>query len=294
MAVYQRAYRTYSGPLTPQWSRFWIPAKYAFKEVFRSRIFLAFFLLCLLPILLGTIWIYLFHNVSALKIFGTTAARFKQNLPPQLLPTNPGFYLSALENQGWFAFFLTMIVGPALVSPDLRNNALPLYLSRPFNRTDYVLGKLTVLAALLSLVTWIPLLFLFTFESFLEGWQWWSSHLRIGAAIFVGSWIWILVLSILALAVSAWVKWKPVARMIFLGASFFLTATGEAINQIHQVDWGGALQLSTVSKTLWQGLFGLPVTTDLSIAGAWLAVIVAVLASWWMLSRKLRPYEVVK
>ncbi len=289
MAVYERAYRTYSGPLTPQWSRFLVPAKYAFKNVFSSRIFLAFFVLCLLPMLAWSVWIYLFHNISALKILGTNADALRQ-----ALPIDATFFYRVLRVQGWFAFFMTMIIGPALVSPDLRNNALPLYLSRPFNRVDYVLGKLSVLAVLLSLITWVPGLVLFLLQAFLEGWEWWSGNLRAALAFFVGSWIWILVLSMLALAVSAWVKWKPVARMIFLGASFFLTATGEAINQIYHVSWGGALQFPTVSNTLWQGLFGLPATTDLPIATAWIALAGAVLTSWWMLSRKLRPYEVVK
>ena len=289
MAVYERAYRTYSGALTPIKTRFLVPAKYSFKNVFRSRIFLAFFVVCLLPILAWSVWIYLFHNVSALKILGTNADALKQ-----ALPIDSVFFLRVLRVQSWFAFFLTMIIGPALVSPDLRNNALPLYLSRPFSRTDYVLGKLTVLVALLSLVTWIPGLLLYFLQGYLEGWEWWSSHLRSAIALFVGSWIWILVLSMLALAVSAWVKWKPVARMLFLGASFFLTATGEAINQIYKVDWGGMLQFPVVSRTLWQGLFGIPIDTSLSLGLACLAIAIALLTSWWMLTRKLRPYEVVK
>lgn len=289
MAVYQRAYRTYSGTLTPQWTRFWVIARYAFKNVFRSRIFLAFFVLCLLPILIWSAWIYLFHNISALKILGTNAETLRQ-----AMPIDSTFFLRVLRIQSSFAFFLTLIIGPALVSPDLRNNALPLYLSRPFNRTDYVIGKLTVLGVLLSLITWVPALLLFLLQAFLEGWEWWGSNLRIALVLVIGSCVWIFVLSMLALAVSAWVKWKPVARMIFLGASFFLSAAGEAINQIYDVTWGRALQLPMVSETIWQGLFGIPISTGLSTAAAWTSVVGAILLSWWMLSRKLRPYEVVK
>ena len=38
---------------------------------------------------------------------------------------------------------------------------MPLYLARPFSRTEYVLGKASTLVILLSLLTWIPGLFLF-------------------------------------------------------------------------------------------------------------------------------------
>ena len=74
--------------------------------------------------------------------------------------------------QNGFAFFVTLLVGPPLVSRDLRNNALPLYLCRPFSRTEYVLGKMSVLLILLSAMTWVPQLLLFPFQSYLEGAQW--------------------------------------------------------------------------------------------------------------------------
>jgi ABC-2 type transport system permease protein len=50
-----------------------------------------------------------------------------------------------------FVMVLVLLVGPNLVSQDLRYNALPLYFSRPLRRIDYFLGKLGVIAALLGL-----------------------------------------------------------------------------------------------------------------------------------------------
>jgi hypothetical protein len=38
------------------------------------------------------------------------------------------------------ALFLAAFIGPGLISPDLHNNALSLYLARPFSRAEYVLG----------------------------------------------------------------------------------------------------------------------------------------------------------
>jgi ABC-2 type transport system permease protein len=49
-----------------------------------------------------------------------------------------------------FVMILVLLVGPNLVSQDLRYNALPLYFSRPLRRVDYFLGKLGVIAALLG------------------------------------------------------------------------------------------------------------------------------------------------
>jgi ABC-2 type transport system permease protein len=50
----------------------------------------------------------------------------------------------------WFSMVLVLLVGPNLISQDLRYNALPLYLSRPLRRIDYFAGKLGVIVALLA------------------------------------------------------------------------------------------------------------------------------------------------
>jgi len=59
-----------------------------------------------------------------------------------------------------FAFLMTIFSGSALISGDLRTRALPLYLSKPITRVDYILGKLLVPAVLLALVTLLPSLIL--------------------------------------------------------------------------------------------------------------------------------------
>jgi ABC-2 type transport system permease protein len=55
-----------------------------------------------------------------------------------------------------FAMILILLVGPNLISQDLRYNALPLYFSRPLRRSDYFLGKLGVIVALLAMVMIVP------------------------------------------------------------------------------------------------------------------------------------------
>ncbi|MDG3007025.1 ABC transporter permease [Paludisphaera mucosa] len=65
-------------------------------------------------------------------------------------------YAQFFQVQLFFSFLLVMIVGPDLISQDLRFNALPLYLSRPLRRVDYFLGKFGVIAAFLLAVTLVP------------------------------------------------------------------------------------------------------------------------------------------
>src|SRR5690348_7823762 len=156
MAVYEQTYKPFAGTLTPEWSRFLIIPRHAFRAVFKSKLFTAFFVLCFLPLLVEAILIYLHHNVNALGIM-------KLNIQ-ELIPIDATFFQTFVDIQGGFAFFVALLVGPPLVSQDLRNNALPLYLCRPFSRTEYVLGKMSVLLILLSWITWIPQLLMFFFQ----------------------------------------------------------------------------------------------------------------------------------
>src|SRR5918993_4056157 len=179
MAVYEQTYKRYAGPLTPEWSRFLIIPRHAYRAVFNSKLFTAFFVVCFIPLLVEAILIYLHHNVSALAIMQVNVR--------ELIPIDASFFETFVSLQGGFAFFVTLLVGPPLVSRDLRNNALPLYLCRPFSRTEYVAGKMSVLLILLSAMTWVPQLFLFLFQSYLEGFAWFRSNLWIASAIFIGS-----------------------------------------------------------------------------------------------------------
>jgi ABC-2 type transport system permease protein len=54
------------------------------------------------------------------------------------------------------SMILILLIGPNLISQDLRFNALPLYFSRPLRRIDYFLGKLGIIAAFLCAVVVLP------------------------------------------------------------------------------------------------------------------------------------------
>lgn len=68
MAVYEQTYKRYAGPLTPDWSRFLIIPRHAYRAVFNSKLFTAFFVICFLPLLVEAILIYLHHNINALAL----------------------------------------------------------------------------------------------------------------------------------------------------------------------------------------------------------------------------------
>lgn len=304
MAVFEHTYRNYAGPLTPDWSRFLIIPRHALRDVFKSKLFTAFFAICFIPLLVEAVLIYLHHNVNALSILQLNVR--------ELIPINASFFQTFVNLQGGFAFFVALLVGPPLVSRDLRNNALPLYLCRPFTRAEYVAGKMSVVLFLLSAMTWIPQLLLFLFQSYLEGAGWFIDNLWIAGAIFIGSLVWILLLALLSQAVSALVKWRVVASGALLGLFFIPSVFAEVVNVLFRTRWGNIFSLGALVKNISAGLFGTfqqTQTTVLDIGGelvtlstvsepplwvSWLAMFVVCAICLALLSWKVKAYEVVK
>ena len=64
--------------------------------------------------------------------------------------------------------FLAALAGPGLIAPDLANNALPLYFSRPLTR-GLRLGAADGLIGMLSMITWVPGLLLFGMQVGMAG-----------------------------------------------------------------------------------------------------------------------------
>ena len=296
MAVFKHAYKGYEGALTPAWSRFLILPRYAFEEMSRKRFYSIFFLVSMLAPLIFALIVYIEHNLSALKMLQIR----------DLIEINARFFMNFLGWQSMMAFFLAAFVGPGQVSPDLANNALPLYLARPFSRAEYVLGKLSVLLILMSIMTWIPGLLLFILQASLEGNGWFGQNLRIAGALFFGAWIWILLLSLLALALSAWVKWKPMAGGLLFGVFFVAAGFGGAINGIMRTQWGNLLNLSHLIGAVWASLFEQPMHRgtgavffrvhgdETPIWCCWVALLAICGFCLYLLSRKIRGAEVVR
>src|SRR4051794_32791412 len=209
MAVYKRSYRSYEGALTPRWSRFSILTRYAARGVFQSRIVTGLFVICFFYPLVMIAAMYLNHNVSILS-----ALKIGRD---ELMEIDGTFFLILMIVQSSLAFLMTIFIGPNMIAPDLANNSLPLYFCRPLSRTEYIFGKACVILMLLSFITWIPGLLLFGIETTLSGPAWAWAHKSYATGVFLGSLLWISFLALLALALSAWVRWKLVAGALLLG-----------------------------------------------------------------------------
>jgi ABC-type transport system involved in multi-copper enzyme maturation permease subunit len=293
MAVYKRRYNPYTGALSPEWSRFFVLTRFAFADLFKARFFVVLLVLSLVPILFFAGYIFIANNKTAQLLMQLRSAG--------LFSVENEFFIMIMFAQTQAAFLLNCWVGPVLIAGDLTNGALPLFLSRPFSRADYVLGKFAVLGFLLSAVTWVPCLLLFSLQAGLarNGWIW--SHLWMVIPIVFSSAIWILMLSLLSLAVSAWVKLRIVATGVIFISFFIPAGLGEMFNAIMGTYWGRLLNFSDMFRLILVNGFrertGPLVSSGLNeipVPAAWGALILVCLLSLVILNARLRAREVVR
>ncbi len=164
------------------------------------------------------------------------------------------------------------------------------------------MGRMSVLLFLLSTITWVPGLILFGVQSSLAGWQWAKDNWWIAGALFVGSLIWIVALSLIGMAMSAWVKWKVLAGTLIIGIFVVGAGFGAVINAVMRTKYGSLIdrerQCGMATRLRSKRLFRLDrahVRSLLPTYDACMSVLgVACAICLYLLTRKVRAFEVVK
>ncbi len=290
MAVYKRTYKAYQGRQTPTWSRFTVLARYGFANLFESRPFTAYAVLCMMPFVIGLVFIYFIHSSAVQALLNIRMGDAVQ--------VNNNWFLNFLAAEAWMGFILTAWSAPGMISKDFANHSIQLYLSRPLSRAEYLLGKVSVLAVLLSCTTWIPALILFGLQAQLQGHGWGWKNLWMAGSIFVSGMLWIALVSLLAMALAVWVRWRIAATALMFATFFLLPGFGFMLNAILRTRWGWLLNLPHTIFLVWGNLFRVPlrrmqpVGEAIPLWSAWAALLVVCAFCIWVLNLRLKAREV--
>jgi len=109
----------------------------------------------------------------------------------------------------------------------------------------------------------------------------------------VSSWAWIVTLTLLVLALSAWIKWRVAASAALFAVFIIPLPLGGAIMEAFKTWRGFLFRVSAALDVVAKTLFRVEPAFQLAPAECWGTLIVTALICLWMLSRKLRAYEVV-
>ncbi|MCK4762571.1 MAG: hypothetical protein KAW12_10275 [Candidatus Aminicenantes bacterium] len=140
----------------------WLPMFFnGIKTAFKKKYAKAFFAFTISPFLIFLAGIYI-STKPELKMFSEIV---------RLLKTDARFFAAFFTN-GFTYFMLVLLcvfVFAEMISGDLQFNSFPLYFSRPLDRKDYVLGKLSVIMFYMLLFTLVPGILLLLFKFIFTG-----------------------------------------------------------------------------------------------------------------------------
>ena len=285
MAVYKRGYQRYDGAMTGRASRLLVLPGYAWRDLLKKRLMVSLLIISMFWPLGCIVFIYLSNHAELLFNFDRG---FKQ-----FLEIDSSFFLIFMRVQAVFSILIAIFAGPGLIAPDLSNNALQLYFSRPFSRAEYVFSRMTVLLGLLSVVTWIPAILLFSIQSTMADGNWFIQNWNLGLGIFISLLIWIVLVSLVAMAASAYVRRKIMAEAFILGIIFILPVVTNIFNRLFNVEWASLFNPILVMNQIWRWLLGAAPEPGPDVLYCCLAAIVMLVLLLTVLRRKLRPVEVV-
>jgi ABC-2 type transport system permease protein len=287
MAVYRRGYQRYTEGLTSHAARMMVIPRFSWERMLEQKFVVILIVIAMFWPLLCAGFIYLANHSELWQGFGGGFKKF--------LTIDGKFFAVFMNAQSVYALILASVAGPGLIAPDLANNALPLYFSRPLTRGDYIWSRMIVLLGLLSIVSIVPGMLLFGMQVGMAGGDWFWKNWNLGLAILIGFAMYISVVSLVALTSSAYVKWRVVAGALVLAFFFLLTGAAEMVNEIFRVDWGSTFNPAYAMNMVWFWLLDLDIPDNkpqpLECAIFLFALTAGLLA---LLARKLRAVEVVK
>lgn len=165
MPIFDQGYQHWQGRLSGHAWRWLAVTRRGVQAQLKNRWVLTAVMVAWVPaLLLATVLAVwgLFEQKSALLT--PFLGMFREALPPEIFK-DPHYFRSVVWRiafdfffrfEIFFAMILVLLIGPELVSQDLRFRAMPLYFSRPMRRIDYFVGKLGIIGFFLGLVTIAP------------------------------------------------------------------------------------------------------------------------------------------
>jgi ABC-2 type transport system permease protein len=167
MPIFDQGYQHWNGTLSGHAWRWLAVTRHGVRIGFKGRFLRIFLLLALLPaaalVVAISVWGLIERNASFVSPI--VQLLVSMNLLSPQVAADPQHYRVEIWTMCYAMFhsfeltlsmILILLVGPELISQDLRFNALPLYLSRPLRRIDYLVGKLGVIATFLGMVIIVP------------------------------------------------------------------------------------------------------------------------------------------
>jgi ABC-type transport system involved in multi-copper enzyme maturation permease subunit len=275
--IHDQGYRRYTGIKTPG-RGWWVIASTTIRAELRRKRVVALLLVSWLPFLVRAVMLYV-------------GANFQQ---ATFLVATPDTFREFLGWQNVFVFFVAILIGAGLIADDRRANALPIYLSRPLTRTEYIVGKLAVLGAFLAFITWVPVMLLLLLQLIFSGsTKFLSEHLYLFPAATLFCITQILVSALAVLALSSLSNSRRFVAVMYAGVVFFTEAMYRPLVRMTGSSAWTLLSPGSTIDVLGDRVFRLAKPPDAPLTAAVAVIVALIVASIVVLERRVRGVEVV-
>ena len=281
MPIHDQGYRRYGGYKARTGSGWMVIARAGIRTFLSKRAFLGLLLVSWFPFLVRAVQFYAAANLTSIP-------------QASLLKPSAETFRQFLEQQQTFVFFVTVYAGAGLIANDRRANALQIYLSKPLTRTEYILGKLTILMTFLALVTWVPAMLLLVVQiSFAGNFTFFTTNAFLFPAITLFSFIQIALASATMLALSSLSKSSRYVAILYAAVIFFTQAVYGVLYAVTRSTAFSWLSFSANLTQIGDVIFRLPLKYDTPWPVSLLMIAAVIGVSALVLERRVRGVEVV-
>ena len=278
MPIHDQGYRRYGGGKAPRGQAWMVITRAGIRTMLAKRTFLGLLLLAWFPFFVRAVQIYAAANLPQAQFLAPTSETFRQ----------------FLDQQATFVFFVTVYVGAGLIANDRRANALQIYLSKPLTRAEYVFGKFAILASFLLLVTFVPAIVLLIVQiAFAGNFTFLMNNLFLFPAITVFCAVETIMVATAMLALSSLTKSTRYVGILYAAVVFFTSAIYGvlyATTRSSSLSW---ISPPANLKQIGNVIFRLPLAYDTPWPMNFLAILVLIVGSAFVLERRVRGIEVV-
>lgn len=287
--VREKGYTHWDGQLLERRFRWWPITRTGIQLAFKKKAFRFFFAAAFLPPFIALAGLYVSERLEDFK----TLVRSNK----ALLSIDPGYFKIFLTNGSTlFGLILVLVFAAAgLVADDLRHSSLQLYFARPLGKTDYLVGKMSVIAFFVLVLTALPYLVLVVFKLIFAGnFKFVAQYPWLPLSILGWSVLLTVVLAFFVLLLSATSRSTRYVSILIFTTYIFSDALAGILTQIFKTPYMGLFSIRTNLQQAGAFLFGTKLPLDVP-AGWSFAVLAGICAlSAVVLSRKIRSVEVIK
>jgi ABC-2 type transport system permease protein len=277
MPIHDQGYRRYLGSKAR--GRAWfVIFSTGVRAMMGSRRWIVLMIASWIQFIVRAVQFYIAANFSQASVVAPTAATFRD------------FF----DKQDLFVFLVAISLGAAAIAEDRRANALQIYLSKPLTRLEYIFGKLSVLAAFLLFITWVPAMLLLVVEiAFTGSFSFLTSNLQLVPAITLFAIVEVLMVSMCILALSSLSTNSRFVGILFAALIFFSDAL---YGVMRAVTGGTSIAWIAFGNNLAQvgdAIFRVPLRYETPWFVSLIVVLLLIGVSAVILERRIRGVEIV-